>query len=128
MFYDTTSTTVANLPTIHDLLNALINIDSTANDEVTAICPNTGDMLAIAWKIVKNKYHWYIGYLKEQTDDSMVIDHLERVTEDSNVQWRYPLSEDIHTVEIGQVLQIKVDGEWDSVSTPCANWIALCCH
>ena len=48
--------------------------------------------------------------MKEQADDSMVIDHLERVTEDSNVQWRY------HTVENRQVLQIKVDGEWDSVS------------
>ena len=114
-FYDTICTKVANLPTNQDLLNTLNNIDSTANDEVAVTCLNTGEMLAIAWKIAKNKYHWYIGYLKEQTDDFMAIDHLELVTEDSNVQWRYPLSEDIHTVENGQVLQIKVDGEWDSV-------------
>ena len=48
VFYDTTSTTEANLPTNQDLLNVLTNIDSTANDEVAAICPNTGDTLAIA--------------------------------------------------------------------------------
>ena len=61
-------------------------------------------------------YQWYLGYVKEVKDDSVFIDHLERVDEESHLQWRYPRSEDVHRVEIGQVLEIEVNGEWDNES------------
>ena len=41
------------------------------------------------------------------------IEHLERVTTDDNAYWRYPLQDDIQTINSDQILPCKINGTWD---------------
>ena len=60
---------------------------------------------------------WYIGYCKEVKDNQeFVIEHLDQVSMDSNLKWKYPTSNDICVVEAEQILQCEIDGEWDVVN------------
>ena len=41
------------------------------------------------------------------------IEHLERLTTDCDVYWRYPVPDDIQIINSDQILPCKIDGTWD---------------
>ena len=46
-------------------------------------------------------------------DDKLSVDHLARGIKNSHSKWKYPSKEDIQLVEMDQVVDCNIIGEWD---------------
>ena len=64
--------------------------------------------------LLKSKCQWYHAFIKEKVNDNEYIaDHLERVQEKVDSKWKYPATDDTRTVYQEQILEVKVQGDWD---------------
>ena len=104
--------TLANLPTTNDALKALT---STTPQQV--IKNTVNDLCVTMWQDAKGRYSWYIGYIKNESNDKYTVDHLECSIPGSNKLWKYPEAEDIQVVEKEQILNIVVEGDWNLVDS-----------
>ena len=66
--------------------------------------------VAVVWDEASGK-QWYIGFVISESSDSLVIDHLERKTNDTN--WQRPSPDDTQTVSMTQIIPCSVEGEWE---------------
>ena len=57
---------------------------------------------------------WYLGYCQEVLNHAkFVVEHLEHVKQGSNLKWRYPVKDDITTVDADQVIICDITDGWD---------------
>ena len=95
------------LPTEEDVLSMLKS--KTFNDPVntresqnfidkneTIIASN--ELCAIIWNHI-GKLNWFLGYIMKINENSIKIEHLERVLANNSSSWRYPNYADIQEVE-----------------------------
>ena len=76
-------------------------------------------LVAVIW-VVGAKKTWYLGYVNEvKDDDSVVIEHLERVKRGDNRNWKFPAKDDICAADLVQLINIKPDSEWDYTNARC---------
>ena len=55
-----------------------------------------------------------MAYIKEQvSEEEYVVDHLECLKERNGSPWKYPATDDTRTVHLEQLLDVKVEGDWD---------------
>lgn len=56
---------------------------------------------------------WYDGFViaHSQSDDKLVVDHLER--KGNNSIWQRPSQDDTQDVRLSQVIPCPVEGDWD---------------
>ena len=71
----------------------------------------SNELCAILWDH-RGKLNWFLGYVMKINENSIKIEHLERVLTNNNSSWRYPNYADIQEVEDEQILPIKVVSEW----------------
>ena len=68
---------------------------------------------AIIWQNGSGGKEWYLGYIKEKIENNFIVDHLHRISKDSDLMWTYPTTPDIQTVEREQILHIEIKGDWN---------------
>ena len=69
-------------------------IFSDKNETIIA----SNELCAIIWDH-RGKLNWFLGYVMKINENSIKIDHLERVLTNNNSSWRYPNYADIQEVE-----------------------------
>ena len=69
-------------------------IFSDKNETIIA----SNELCAIIWDY-RGKLNWFLGYVMKINENSIKIDHLERVLTNNNSSWRYPNYADIQEVE-----------------------------
>ena len=47
------------------------------------------------------------------SEEEYVVDHLEGLKERNDCQWKYSAADDTRTVHLEQMLDVKVEGDWD---------------
>ena len=57
---------------------------------------------------------WYIGFVISESEDSLIVDHLERKGNDTN--WQRPKIDDIQSVDMAQIVPCVVERDWDFTS------------
>ena len=109
---DTSTSTIANLPTSDDVFAILAPSVTTA---APSSGPKMNGLCVVVWAGVggNSNYTWYLGYAKNETVSGYEIDHLHRDDANSDRLWKYPVVEDLQVAEKDQVLECDVDGEWD---------------
>ena len=79
------------------------------------------DPLIVLWHNRKGTLKWNLGFYLDENDDYTIrVDHLERnLVKDkdgrrakSNIQWVRPKTDDIHDVDVEQILSCRTIGEW----------------
>ena len=65
----------------------------------------------------------YIGYCTKVLSDEFRVEHNHRVTKGSNLKWRYLTRSDIAIVELDQILDRVVDGEWNILSNKNSEFL-----
>lgn len=104
------SATIADLPTNQQVLSKLTNVEiytapcSSGHWEINDIC-------VVVWFIDGN-YKWYLSYVKEESSDKVMVDHLYQIDKSMKF-WKYPGQPDVCSVFQDQILDIKVEGEWN---------------
>ena len=102
------------LPRNEDALTALRDYNVEQDDDSMILEIN---QICVTLWTGEHGQLWYIGYCKEVKDNQeFVIEHLDQVSMDSNLKWKYPTSNDICVVEAEQILQCEIDGEWEVVN------------
>ena len=105
------SKTIADLPTNDDIFQALGIVEISPNDPESNIRINY--IHAIIWQNEKEEKEWYLGYIKEEIENEYIVEHLQRVSQGSDLMWTYPTTEDIQRVEKEQILPIEIKGDWN---------------
>ena len=107
---------VADLPTNEDVLKA---IKTTSTEKVTTNTIqhvsefNVNDLCVVIW-LNNRKWEWILACIKEQvSEEEYVVDHLEDLKERNDCQWKYSAADDTRTVHLEQMLDVKVEGDWD---------------
>ena len=107
---------VADLPTNEDVLKA---IKTTSTEKVTTNTIqhvsefNVNDPCVVIW-LNNRKWEWILACIKEQvSEEKYVVDHLEGLKERNDSQWKYSAADDTRTVHLEQMLDVKVEGDWD---------------
>jgi len=99
-----TNSTTCDLPSNEDVLKVINNIDQPCTSQ-TSFRHNLAinELCVSVWQNSVKEYVWYIGYVKEITDDGYVIDYMIP-SRDSVLKWKYPDSEDVQTAEDAQIV------------------------
>ena len=102
---------------IYEILKGDI-VDNTAVEE-----SNTEDNfpayeferpLIIAWEDAPNKFQWYVGFhMAENSDGTLRIDHLKRLTSTSDRDWIRPRRSDIQDVHRDQIVCDQFTAKWN---------------
>ena len=95
---DTSSLTVANLPTSGEAVTAMPqNMATEATDKLNCRTQEAdiNVMQFVIWSDTTGKYNWLLGYVKNITNTQYEIDHLCDTTTTSDIKWYYPSTEDI---------------------------------
>lgn len=95
--------TIANLPSNDDVLKSLTPSDYIP--PTTSIQDLTNKMCVVICNS-NNNCEWYLSM-------SLSVDHLSRSLKSSHSKSKYPSKEDIQLIEIDQVVDCDVKGEWD---------------
>ena len=69
--------------------------------------------IAVMWDEQQSK-QWYIGFVISESEDSLIVDHLERKGNDTN--WQRPKIDDIQSVDMAQIVPCVVERDWDFTS------------
>ena len=99
------------LPNDADALAVLKNLELTVNTKEKIVDVN--GICVTLWVLPSGKKNWYLGYCKDITDDEYVVEHLERVSQNSDLKWRYPSQQDIAPVDADQIMVCDVIGDWN---------------
>ena len=107
---DGNSTTVADLPTNEDVLQAL----APNKPSKPMITVKVNQLCVTVWTDSTGKYDWYLGYAKEiaEKDAVLTVDHLQKIA--NKTMWKYPQREENLVVQTEQLLGVEVIGEWDN--------------
>ena len=106
------SSSVIDLPCDLDALHAIKSEGQTNVVQEGNIIKPIG-ICAIIWNINKQP-KCFLGYMKQvMGPHKFEIEHLERLTTDCDVYWRYLVPDDIQIINSDQILQCKIDGTWD---------------
>ena len=107
--YESTAT-IANLPSNEDVLKLLSRVDPEQAEPVpsTPVIDRTNSMCVVVWGDDSNSYSWFLGYIKEQSDDMFVVDHLARKLKNSDSKWKYPSKGDVQQVEKDQIVDCTI--------------------
>ena len=109
---DGQSTSYTALPKNTDALRVLQNLELPARGDHEEIM-NVGDMCVTLW-IEKGGRNWYLGYCVKVCGNGLYeVEHIHRAAKDSNLMWKYPTTDDIATVDVDQILDCEIDGEWN---------------
>ena len=54
---------------------------------------------------------WYVDFVISKSTDSLIVDHLERKTND--ITWQQPTSDDIQRITMIQIVPCPVEGDWE---------------
>ena len=95
--------------TSHNQVNTRESQNFSGKNE-TIIASN--ELCAIIWDN-RGKLNWFLGYVMKINENSIKIEHLERVLANGNSSWRYSNYADIQEEEDEQILPIKGVSEWD---------------
>ena len=66
----------------------------------------------VVWEVEK-EVKWFIGYVKEISEDEYTVEHLDQSPSTQNDFWNYPSPDDIQTVSEEQIIPCKTDGDWE---------------
>ena len=102
------------MPSNEDVLKSLSHVDPEQAEPVpsTPVIDRTNSMCVVVWGDDSNSYLWFLGYIKEQSDDMFVVDHL--ACKLKNSKWKYSSKGDVQQVEKDQiVVDCTIEGEWD---------------
>ena len=111
--YERTAT-IANLPSNEDVLKSLSRVDPEQAEPVpsTPVIDRTNSMCVVVWGDDSNSYSWFLGYIKEQSDDMFVVDHLAfGKLKKSDSKRKYPSKGDVQQVEKDQLVDCTIEGE-----------------
>ena len=108
--------TIANLPSNEDVLKSLsahAHPAQVVSVPSTPVIDKTNTMCAVVWEDENDSYSWFLGYIKEQVNDMFIVDHLARAVKNSHSKWKYPSQEDVQQVDMDQIVDCDIEGEWD---------------
>ena len=56
---------------------------------------------------------WYVDFVISKSTDSLIVDHLERKTND--ITWQQPTSDDIQRITMIQIVPfpLPMEGDWE---------------
>lgn len=115
------TSTIANLPTNKDFMKSLGSMDIVMKESDLNCRLKVNNLCVVAWVNTKSVYEWFIGYIKDIDDNECyIIDHLHRVLNDSNAKWKYPSRGDVQVVQLSQIVDCDVIGQWD-ISPDCSK-------
>ena len=105
--------TVVDLPTNADILQMITRgVTHKSTKDAATLLPEINNLCVVVWA-VDGRWHWFLGYIKEQGDDHYLVDHLEREGDGNDYTWKYPLADNVHKVETNQIIPVKVLGDWN---------------
>ena len=105
------SATVANLPTNDDVMKTIKN--PTTSTPTPTSSAEVNELCVVVWQ-EQSGYEWYLGYIQNRCPDGKLsVDHLHRELKNSDSKWKYPTREDVQEVDPEQIVQCKVQGDWD---------------
>ena len=116
LFDETTSdctATIADLPTNKKVLNTLTsNIDLSISQSRDLMI---NELCVVVW-LSNDKYIWQLAYVKE-SNEKVLVDHLYPVDKKSTKHWKYPTHPEVCSVLRDQILDVQVEGEWNSLGS-----------
>jgi len=65
-------------------------------------------LVAVMWDEQQSK-QWYIGFMISESEDSLIVDHLER--KGNNTNWQRPKVDDTQSVDMTQIVPCLVEGD-----------------
>ena len=69
--------------------------------------------IAVVWDVAAEIRQWCIGFVMEQDQTSLVVDHFERCSKAKDGEWQRPQNDDVQKVSMTQIIPLPVEGEWD---------------
>ena len=85
---------------------------TNSRKSATTLLPEIYGLFVVVW-IVGGRWHWFLGYIKEQRYGCYLIDHLEGENNANDFTWKYPLAENVHNIETHQIIPVKVLRDWN---------------
>ena len=91
---------------------------TNSRKSATTLLPEIYGLFVVVW-IVGGRWHWFLGYIKEQRYGCYLIDHLEGENNANDFTWKYPLAENVHNIETHQIIPVKVLRDWNVARNVC---------
>ena len=101
------------LPNNNDALQVLrtTNGENPIQEENNLL--DVGQMCVTLWN-ENGQRIWYLGYCIENCHDGLyTVEHIHRRSTSSNLKWKYPARNGTSQVDEEQILDCKIDGEWN---------------
>ena len=113
---DNATGTVADLLTMEDVLKVIkaTSIEKVTTNTIQHVSEfNINDLCVVIW-LVNSKWERFLAYIKEQmSEEEYVVDDLKHLKGRSNSRSKYPVTDDTKTIHLEQLLDVKVEGDWD---------------
>lgn len=68
--------------------------------------------VAVVWDEETASRSWYIGFVLEEENNFLTVDHLERSSSSDEI-WQRPKVDDVQSVAMVQIIPLPVEGEWN---------------
>ena len=111
------SATVTDLPTNEDVLKVLKSTVEQNLPSLPVYDLVINHICAVSWLGETANYFWCLGYVKDIQEDCVIVDHLCHANQNSSKHWKYPSVSDIQSVSVDQILDVTVEGDWNSLGS-----------